>query len=148
MARFYGSMRGNRGEATRMGTPNSGISGHIRGWNVGGEVGMIARGEQDTCVLTLTGGSSGKRNLGVEIVAFEEEGPRVRYLVRLPGGIELRGYVGDAEVSAYDVSGGYDPANPDGELIYTFNKGDEHRWATQPARVRLDDAIRRNYFES
>jgi len=35
MARFYASIQGNRGEATRMGTPTSGISGHVRGWNVG-----------------------------------------------------------------------------------------------------------------
>ena len=35
MARFYASIQGNRGEATRMGTPGSGIEGHIRGWNTG-----------------------------------------------------------------------------------------------------------------
>ena len=29
MARFYGDVQGNRGEATRMGTPSSGISAHI-----------------------------------------------------------------------------------------------------------------------
>ena len=95
MARFYGSIQGSRGEATRMGTPSSGMNGHIRGWNVGGEVSCYGRGEQDTTVLTLTGGSNGQRNLGVEIVAFEEDGPRVRYVVRLPGNVEVRGYVGD-----------------------------------------------------
>ena len=35
MARFYADIQGNRGEATRMGTKNSGISGHIRGWSIG-----------------------------------------------------------------------------------------------------------------
>ncbi len=35
MAQFYASIQGNRGEATRMGTKNSGISGHIRGWDIG-----------------------------------------------------------------------------------------------------------------
>lgn len=98
MARFYGSLQGNRGEATRMGTPSSGISGHIRGWNVGGKVSMRDRDGKDTAVLTLTGGSNGQWNLGVEIAAFEEEGPRTRFVVRLPGGWEARGYVGDENV--------------------------------------------------
>lgn len=40
MARFYSSIQGNRSEATRMGTPASGISGHIRGWNIGARVGI------------------------------------------------------------------------------------------------------------
>jgi len=30
MARYYASIHGNRGVATRMGTPSSGIHGHIR----------------------------------------------------------------------------------------------------------------------
>ena len=38
MARFYGDIQGHRGEATRMGTPNSGIQAHIRGWNVGARI--------------------------------------------------------------------------------------------------------------
>jgi hypothetical protein len=38
MAHFYASIQGNRGEATRMGSKDSGITGHIRGWNVGARV--------------------------------------------------------------------------------------------------------------
>lgn len=38
MSRFYGSLNGSRGVATRQGTEKSGISGHIRGWNVGAYV--------------------------------------------------------------------------------------------------------------
>ena len=38
MARFYASIQGNRGEATRIGSASSGISGHIRGWNLGAQV--------------------------------------------------------------------------------------------------------------
>ena len=38
MARYYASIHGNRGEATRMGTPNSGIQAHVRGWDVGVKV--------------------------------------------------------------------------------------------------------------
>ena len=35
MAHFYASIQGNRGEQTRTGTPHSGITGHIRDWNMG-----------------------------------------------------------------------------------------------------------------
>lgn len=35
MARFYCSVQGNRGAATRMGSANSGISAHPRGWGLG-----------------------------------------------------------------------------------------------------------------
>ena len=35
MARFYGEIQGNKGQATRMGTKTSGFHAHIRGWDVG-----------------------------------------------------------------------------------------------------------------
>ena len=36
MSRFYASIQGNtETEATRRGTAKSGISGHIRGWDIG-----------------------------------------------------------------------------------------------------------------
>jgi len=35
MAHFYGDIQGNRGQATRMGTKQSGFRGHLRGWDVG-----------------------------------------------------------------------------------------------------------------
>ena len=38
MSHFYGSIQGNRGEVTRCGSKESGISGHIRGWGVGARV--------------------------------------------------------------------------------------------------------------
>lgn len=101
MARYYGTIQGNRGQASRLGTESS-------GWNVGGSVEMHARGERDTASLLLTGGSNGQRNLGVEIVAFEEEGPRIRYIVRLPGGVEVRGYVGDVAFQVVSTVGGSD----------------------------------------
>ena len=122
MARFYGILQGNRGQASRLGTAASGINGHIRGWGVGGSVEMHARGEHDTCSLLLTGGSNGVRNSGVEIAAFEEPDGRTRFIVRLPGNIEAHGYVGDAEVRMCDRSGDYDHNEPDGTLVYTFGK--------------------------
>ena len=69
MAQFYASIQGNRSEATRMGNKNSGITGHIRGWNVGGQVIMEHVNEQDICFIYATGGSnSGKRILVARII--------------------------------------------------------------------------------
>jgi len=60
MSQFYASIQGNRGEATRQGTKKSGISGHIRGWNIGVEV-ICTYDEQtgkDSCRVWATGGSN------------------------------------------------------------------------------------------
>ena len=75
MARFYAGIQGNRSEATRMGTQVSGISGHIRGWDVGiyveGEVGA----NEDIFHIYLTSGSNGSRrkHLGTFTAADLEE---------------------------------------------------------------------------
>ena len=44
MAHFYGSMKGSRGETTRMGTTNSGMTAHVRGWNLGVRVYLTHNG--------------------------------------------------------------------------------------------------------
>ena len=60
MAQFYASIQGNRGQATRMGTKNSGIQGHIRGWDVGVAVECsVDKGGHDVCYVYTTGGSNG-----------------------------------------------------------------------------------------
>ena len=61
MAQFYASIKGNRGEATRMGTKNSGMHGHIRGWDIGCEVEMRYNEEtgKDEVHIYLTSGSRG-----------------------------------------------------------------------------------------
>lgn len=62
MARFYASIQGHRGEATRMGHQD--ITGHIRGWRLGARVDMKrADDSRDRCTVTLTGGSGGRANL-------------------------------------------------------------------------------------
>ncbi|GAG01339.1 unnamed protein product [marine sediment metagenome] len=62
MAHFYASIQGNRGEATRMGTKNSGMTSHTRGWNVGVRVYMsVNRDGEDICTIYLTSGSSGHK---------------------------------------------------------------------------------------
>lgn len=35
MARFYAEIEGNRGRASRLGTPSSGMWAHVRGWEIG-----------------------------------------------------------------------------------------------------------------
>lgn len=61
MAHFYADIQGNRGEATRMGTKQSGIGGHIRGWHVGARVSLHFNEllNCDVCHVQATKGSSG-----------------------------------------------------------------------------------------
>jgi len=68
MARFYADIQGNRGEATRMGTPTSGIEGHIRGWDSGAKVvcHVDDNGQDVVCVYATHGsGYSGKAVTGL-----------------------------------------------------------------------------------
>ena len=58
MARFYGSMQGNRGAATRMGTPASGIGAHVRGWDLGIAAEMEDSNGVDVAYVYATGGSN------------------------------------------------------------------------------------------
>lgn len=60
MARFYGAIQGNRGEATRVG--HSSMYGHIRGWRVGGRVSMSIDQQtgEDVCTIELTYGSGNR----------------------------------------------------------------------------------------
>jgi len=62
MARFYGSIQGNRGEATRTGARS--LSAHVRGWNVGARVVVRDEGDRDVVLVYRTGGSNnpGSRN--------------------------------------------------------------------------------------
>ena len=63
MSHFYGDLQGNRGEATRCGSRDSGISSHVRGWNVGvsAHVYVNSKGE-DECSVRLTSGSNGYKS--------------------------------------------------------------------------------------
>jgi len=63
MSRFYADIQGQRGAASRMGSPESGIQGHIRGWHIGISVTCHAieqsKGEEiDECIAWETGGSN------------------------------------------------------------------------------------------
>lgn len=61
MSHFYGSMRGSRGEATRMGSKKSGFQAHVRGWDIGVEICCYYDEETDNDKIYIyeTGGSHG-----------------------------------------------------------------------------------------
>lgn len=59
MSHFYGSMKGSRGEVTRQGTKSSGITAHVRGWNIGASIRCYIDSKGRDCVeMGLTGGSN------------------------------------------------------------------------------------------
>lgn len=62
MAHFYGELKGNKGETTRAGTKNSGLSSHIRGWNNGVYTEMYRENDEDHFKVYKTGGSSNENN--------------------------------------------------------------------------------------
>lgn len=75
MARYYAEIQGNRGRASRLGTAKSGISGHIRGWNLGCAVEVSPSDlDEDTLYVYLTGGSNG----GERVLLFQ--GTKKKYL--------------------------------------------------------------------
>ncbi len=76
MARFYASIQGHRGAATRMGTPSSGIVGHVRGWNVGARVEVSDENGKDVVRVYRTGGSNG--HSGELLAEFSDADDAVR----------------------------------------------------------------------
>jgi hypothetical protein len=99
MARYYGSMKGGRGEVTRTGTPSSGITSHPRGWNIGVKVeGYPSVGDstRDEFDVTLTGGShDGAAYVPLVVVRETLDGNRmVRHFT--PDGEILAEYVVNA----------------------------------------------------
>jgi hypothetical protein len=57
MAQFRAVIRGQRGEASRLGSKSSGIVTHTNGWDVGVMVCAMHRGGKDIIEIHLTGGS-------------------------------------------------------------------------------------------
>lgn len=72
MARFYGSMQGNRGVVTRIGTPSSGISGHLRGWDVGVRIEIQDVDGHDVIRVYQTDGSNGSQSSDKLIAEFSD----------------------------------------------------------------------------
>lgn len=63
MARFYGSIKGNRGGAvTRLGTTRSGLHAKLNGWEFGIRVALVPDPEtgKDMAEVWVTTGSNGR----------------------------------------------------------------------------------------
>ena len=82
MARFIGYVQGQSGQASRLGSPRSGITAEARGWNVGIVANGRADGDEDVFDVYLSGGSNAaisRRHLGTVTV---EDGSPVFRLTR------------------------------------------------------------------
>lgn len=61
MARFYASVQGKKGPASRTGNTASGIQGHVCGWHAGAKVRMIVENGNDVVLVYATDGRTGTR---------------------------------------------------------------------------------------
>jgi hypothetical protein len=60
MARFRGTVQGNKGGASRLGSPKSGLTVTCDGWNLGIEVhASVDENGKDVFTVYKTGGSNG-----------------------------------------------------------------------------------------
>ena len=79
MARYYAGIHGNRGEATRLGTPASGLRAFINGWHIGVDVYIkpqYKEKDSDEIILTMTTGSGGRgRDVSIGVIRETPEGP-------------------------------------------------------------------------
>ena len=83
VSRFYGSLEGMaRTSATRRGSAGSGVSAHVRGWDLGARVtvgavdehaGRLEGGTRDGFTVYATGGSNGGR-AELELLEVQEAG--------------------------------------------------------------------------
>jgi hypothetical protein len=76
MSRFYGSLTGSaRTTATKRGTPSSGVSAHVRGWNIGGKVQVLEGADgRDMVMFRLTGGSNNESSEIIAAYALNSDG--------------------------------------------------------------------------
>ena len=67
MSQFYASINGSaKNEATRQGTKNTGISGHIRGWDIGVKViGQHINGIDCFSIYMTSGSNDHSHNLKI-----------------------------------------------------------------------------------
>lgn len=87
MSHLYGSLDGDRGKTvTKAG--NRGLSGHVRGWDVGVRVTASHGAGSDEFSIALTGGSNGRRpDRPIGVVRNGEFIPHdvVTFIASLPG---------------------------------------------------------------
>lgn len=73
MAHFYGEMQGPRGKTSRLGTKNSGMWCHIRGWETGVRVYLEYQDGKDIVSVWRTTGSNGSSYNDELIAEWEVE---------------------------------------------------------------------------
>lgn len=73
MSRFYAEIQGNRGAASRMGSKDSGIYGHIRGWGHGARVDCFSDPEDNDVTEVKVTGGSGYRQDSRTLVEVRED---------------------------------------------------------------------------
>lgn len=59
MARYYATVQGNRGAASRCGSKHSGIRATANGWDTGAEIEIRYENERDVVYVYRTNGSNG-----------------------------------------------------------------------------------------
>lgn len=67
MAHFYGSVQGNKGEATRMGSKASGISGYVQGHYSRIRTGMYEENDYDHGSIVIEGGYSARAGRRIDL---------------------------------------------------------------------------------
>lgn len=65
MARYRGTIKGQRGEASRLGSPKSGLVAYLNGWDIGLYVrlGPCGPDGEDIITVELNGGSNGSAGI-------------------------------------------------------------------------------------
>lgn len=58
MAQFYAGIQGNKGEATRLGTKSSGLSGFAQGYDIGIRFNLSHTITGDQIEISITGGTN------------------------------------------------------------------------------------------
>lgn len=78
MAHFRGTIQGNRGEASRLGTKKSGLLADLNGWNIGVKINCFVgiNGEDVIHVYKTSGSNGGKPN---EFICTINEGGEINY---------------------------------------------------------------------
>jgi hypothetical protein len=80
MAQFYGTIKGSRGEVSRLGTKNSGLTIRANGWDIGVRVEITHENGKDRVQVFRTTGSNENRTMCrlVDIVEGDQPGTTER----------------------------------------------------------------------
>lgn len=85
MSHFYGTLQGNRGEASRCGSKNSGITTHAAGWQGAIRVSVWHEGGEDHYSVSLVswGCASGRsRHIATGVLDVTQDITTLQYLIK------------------------------------------------------------------